>query len=254
MDTLTKPLRNFLEIPYDELEERNLEAKKKRMNRVDEKELKEFYLTYLKKEKRLKAVTIGFTDLEGRFHMLDYDKKFFIDNYNGLTFDGSSIRGFSRQAESDLRLKIDWGSFWWLPSDVFGPGKILMMGEVMDQAGIPYGMDIRGLLKKYTKELFEKKGYTVYTASEIEGFLLKGEDADKNFNERVGFEIVSKGGYYHSLPGDVLRIFIDKTAEAQRAKDGAEGGIPDRSVLPERDHWIHARGAEGGNEAGRESG
>jgi len=217
MDSLSTPLRNFLEIPYDELEERNLEAKRKRAERVDEKELQEYYLSYLKKEKRLKAVTIGFSDLEGRFHMLDYDKKFFVANYNGLTFDGSSIRGFSRQAESDLRLKIDWGSFWWLPSDVFGSGKILIMGEVMDRDGSPYGMDTRGLLKRYTKELAEKKGYTVYAASEVEGFLLKGEDAEKNFNERVGFEIVAKGGYYHSLPGDILRIFIDKTAEAQRA-------------------------------------
>jgi len=100
-------LRTFLEIPYDRLEEMNLEAKKKRKGRMPESELKSFYTDYLKKEKRIKAVTIGFSDLEGRFHMLDYDKKFFLHAYNNLTFDGSSIRGFSRQAESDLRL----GSF-----------------------------------------------------------------------------------------------------------------------------------------------
>jgi glutamine synthetase len=113
-----KPLRSFLEIPYDELEEMNLQAKNRRKEKTSEKELKEFYLNYLKKEKRLKAVTIGFSDLEGRFHMIDYDKKFFLSSYDNMTFDGSSIRGFSRQAESDLRLGIDWGAFWWLPSDV----------------------------------------------------------------------------------------------------------------------------------------
>jgi glutamine synthetase len=217
MDNNPKSLRNFLEIPYDELETLNLEAKRKRLARTPEAKLKEFYLTYLKKEKLLKAVTIGFSDLEGRFHMLDYDKKFFLSSYDNLTFDGSSIRGFSRQAESDLRLKIDWGAFWWLPSDVFGPGKVLIMGEVYDRDGKPYEMDTRGLLKSYTLKLFKERGYTVHAANEVEGFLLKGEDAEKVFNERVGFQVASYGGYYHSLPNDVLKMFIDRTAEAQRA-------------------------------------
>ncbi len=31
------------------------------------------------------------------------------------------------------------------------------------------------------------------------------------------FEYVNTGGYYHSLPGDLLRTFIDTTAEVQRA-------------------------------------
>ena len=211
------PLRNFLEIPYDQLEQMNLEAKKKRVSGVPENELKREYLLYLKKEKRLKAVTICFSYIEGRFHMLDYYKKFFLSSHDNLTFDGSSIRGFSRQAESDLRLKVDWGAFWWLPSDVFGPGKILMMGEIYDQDGKPYAMDTRGLLKEYVRKMKKEKGFTFHAANEVEGFLLKGEDAEKNFNEKLGFEIVSKGGYYHSLPNDILKIFIDRTAEAQRA-------------------------------------
>jgi glutamine synthetase len=228
MDILTKPLRNFLEIPYDELERLNLIAKKKRVSGTDEEELKKFYIAYLKNEKRIKAVTIGFSDIEGRFHMLDYDKEYFLSNFDNLTFDGSSIRGFSRQAESDLRLKIDWAFFWWLPSDVFGAGKVLIMGEVFDRDGKSYEMDIRGLLKTYVGSLRKEKGYTVYAANEIEGFLLKGEDAEKNYDERVGFEIAANGGYYHSLPNDVLRVFIDRTAEAERAmgfeneKDHAE--------------------------------
>lgn len=212
-----KPLKYFLEIPYDELEEMNLQAKKKRESGVSEKELREFYLSYLKKEKRLKAVTIGFSDLEGRFHMIDYDKKFFLDSYNNLTFDGSSIRGFSRQAESDLRLGIDWGAFWWLPSDVFGSGKVLMMGKINDQSGKPYQMDARGVLHSYLDLLNEKYQYKLYVGNEIEGFLVKGIDAEQVYNEKVGFELVSAGGYYHSLPKDVLREFIDRSAEAQRA-------------------------------------
>src|SRR3989344_1860109 len=118
------PLKNFLEIPYDVLEEMNLAAKDKAES-LTLKDLETEYSVFLKKEKRIKAVTICFTDLEGRLHMLDYDKKFLLDSLSNLTFDGSSIRGFSAQHESDLRLEIDWSSIRYLPADVFGPGKVI---------------------------------------------------------------------------------------------------------------------------------
>src|ERR1039457_1112575 len=101
---MTIALRDFLEIPYDELEALNLEAKEKRTNRTPADSLHEERLKYLTGEKRIKAVTVCFSDLEGRLHMLDYDKKFLIKSWDNLTFDGSSIRGFTAQRESDLRL------------------------------------------------------------------------------------------------------------------------------------------------------
>ena len=79
--------------------------------------------------------------------MLDYDKKFLLKSWDNLTFDGSSIRGFSAQHETDLRLGIDWAAFYWLPADVFGPGKVLVFGEVIDKDGTPYAGDMRGVLK-----------------------------------------------------------------------------------------------------------
>ena len=42
-------------------------------------------------------------------------------------------------------------------------------------------------------------------------------DAERHFNESGKFEYVNTGGYYHSLPGDDLRTFIDRAAEVQRA-------------------------------------
>src|SRR3982750_4599637 len=117
---MTTELRDFLEIPYDQLEELNLEAKAQRLARKSADELGEERLRYLSDEKRVKAVTVCFSDLEGRLHMLDYDKKFLLKSVDNLTFDGSSIRGFSQQQESDLRLSIDWPAFYWLPSDIFG--------------------------------------------------------------------------------------------------------------------------------------
>ena len=70
--------------------------------------------------------------------MLDYDKKFLVKSWDNLTFDGSSIRGFTAQRESDLRLHMDWSAFYWAPADVFGAGKVLVFGEVIDKDGTPY--------------------------------------------------------------------------------------------------------------------
>ncbi|MEZ5978581.1 MAG: glutamine synthetase family protein [Planctomycetota bacterium] len=215
--TSETPLRQFLEIPYDQLEEMNLHAKQQRLDRSDADQVRAERIAYLEQEKRIKAVTVCFTDLEGRLHMLDYDKKFLLKNYDNLTFDGSSIRGFSVQHESDLRLGVDWAAFYWLPSDVFGPGKVLVFGEVAERDGTPYMADMRGRLKAYLRDLYDEKGYTCYAANEIEGFLFKGQDAERTFRETGHFDYVSTGGYYHSLPNDPLRQFIDAAAEAQRA-------------------------------------
>jgi glutamine synthetase len=210
-------LQDFLSLPYAELEELNLAAKSQRLARTPKHQVQEERLKYLTDEKRIKAVTVLFSDLEGRLHMLDYDKKFLVKNSDNLTFDGSSIRGFTAQRESDLRLHMDWSAFYWAPSDIFGPGKVLVFGEVIDKDGTPYSADIRGVLKGYAEELHKKSGYTLNAANEIEGFIFQGPDAERRYHETCKFEYVNTGGYYHSLPGDPLRLFIDKTAEVQRA-------------------------------------
>ncbi len=104
-------LRDFLTLSYEELEQLNLEAKEQRQNRVAAHKIQDDRLKYLTDERRIKAVTVLFSDLEGRLHMLDYDKKFLIKSWDNLTFDGSSIRGFTAQRESDLRLAMDWAHF-----------------------------------------------------------------------------------------------------------------------------------------------
>src|ERR1700760_1854145 len=210
-------LRDFLEIPYDQLEEMNLEAKEERLARRPVDVVREQRMRYLHDEKGIKAVTVCFTDLEGRLHMLDYDKKFLLKSADNLTFDGSSIRGFTPQRESDLRLKLDWGAFYWGPADIFGPGKVLVFGDVLDRDGSPFSADIRGVLKKLSTDQYEQNGYTLNAANEIEGFVFAGVDAEQTYHQTGKFEYVNTGGYYHSLPGDPLRTFIDTVAEVQRA-------------------------------------
>jgi glutamine synthetase len=215
MDDAIK-LRNFLEIPYDELEEKNLESKEKRAAIASAK-LEAEHRAYLEKEKHIKTVMLCFSDIEGRFHMLDYDKKFLLQASDNLTFDGSSIRGFTAQKESDLRLEVDWGSLMWLPSDLFGSGKVVMFTNVLRRDKKQYESDFRGLLQGYAEDLKKKEDIIAYAAPELEGFLFDGINAEQEYDEKVGFKAVSKGGYFHSLPMDKLRQFINSCADAQRA-------------------------------------
>src|SRR3569833_2934937 len=154
-------LTDFLSLSYGELEELNLKAKEQRVGRVDPGKVQEERIKYLTDEKRIKAVTVLFSDLEGRLHMLDYDKKFLLKSFDNLTFDGSSIRGFTAQRESDLRLYIDWSAFYWAPADIFGPGKVLVFGEVFSKEGKHYEADVRGVRKTFTDEMHKKEGYTL---------------------------------------------------------------------------------------------
>ena len=149
--------------------------------------------------------------------MLDYDKTFFLGSYENLTFDGSSIRGFSDLGESDLRLRAEWGSMRLVPADVFGSGKVIMFADVLDKEFKPYHTDFRAQLKAYVEDLLKKKHMTANLAAEVEGFLVAGKDAEQKYSQESPFELISSGGYYHSLPLDGLKLFIDRSAEVQRA-------------------------------------
>ncbi len=73
------------------------------------------------------------------------------------------------------------------------------------------------MLKKFAGDLNKKEGLTLNAANEIEGFLFQGRDAERMYSTTGKFDYVNAGGYYHSLPGDPLRTFIDRVAEVQRA-------------------------------------
>src|SRR3989338_7910433 len=121
----------------------NLKADERRES-TDSAQLEEEYRLYLQKEKRIKAVTLCFSDIEGKLHMMDYDKKFLLNSSSNLTFDGSSIKGFTPQHESDLRLDVDWASIRWMPADIFGPGKVIFFASVMNRDRSAYISDFRG--------------------------------------------------------------------------------------------------------------
>ncbi len=148
---MSTELQDFLHLSYSELEELNLHAKEQRTKRVPMGKIQEERLKYLTDEKRIKAVTLLFSDLEGRLHMLDYDKKFLVKSWDNMTFDGSSIRGFTAQRESDLRLGIDWSAFYWAPCGHFRRGQGNGLRRSDRQGRRPYPADMRAMLKAYAQ-------------------------------------------------------------------------------------------------------
>lgn len=209
-------LPHLLDLSYVELEKRNLEMKRRRLSGITSDEVRDEMLDYLKNEGGIKAVMVCFSDLEGKMHTLDYDKNFMVSSEDNLTFDGSSVRGFSELGDSDLRLKADWTTFKWLPTDLFGPGKVLVFANVCNGDGSLYASDFRANLASLSEEL-RAKGMVVNVAPEVEGFIFKGEFAEQMFDEKKGFELATMSGYFNSLPQDTLRLFIDKFAEVKRA-------------------------------------
>ena len=111
-------------------------------------------------------------------------------------------------------------AFYWAPSDIFDLGKVLIFGEVIDKDGSPYTADIRGASEEAlpTACTKQKRLYAGNAANEIEGFLFNGPGCRAPIITRpASSNNVNTGGYYHSLPGDPLRHFIDTVAEVQRS-------------------------------------
>ena len=107
--------------------------------------------------------------------MLDYDKKFLLKSADNLTFDGSSIRGFSQQAESDLRLAIDWPAFYWLPVRRLrsGQGAGVRRGAASATAR-PTRPTCASRLKAFCEQLFEKDGTVAQRRQRDRGLPLQG--------------------------------------------------------------------------------
>jgi len=153
----------------EDLKKINLDLKRERSAYASTMECQQ-YTTEVLKLSMFKAVTVCFSDIEGRLHMLDYDKDFLLKSHDNLTFDGSSIRGFTAQNESDLKIKLDWGAAYVLPFEIFGDGKLFIFGEILDKHVHSYSADIRSVLRIYLEELrHQQQQKIVNVAAEIEG-------------------------------------------------------------------------------------
>jgi glutamine synthetase len=117
----------------------------------------------------------------------------------GIYFDGSSIEGFVRIQESDMRLVPDPSTFAILPwrnSEEHASGR-LICDVINTSTGEPFEGDPRYVLKQ-ALERAEELGYTVNAAPEPEFFLFE-EDEDG----RATTKTADAGGYFDVAPKDL---------------------------------------------------
>jgi len=135
-------------------------------------------------EKNLRFVSLQFTDIVGHvksvqvpMHQLEEAVE------HGKWFDGSSIEGFARIAESDMFLVPDLTTFSPIPWEpgIDADGRQLATGsarvicDVFTPNGDPFPGDPRHVLRRQLEKA-AKLGFTLNTGPELEFFLLRMGD------------------------------------------------------------------------------
>ncbi|QPV64640.1 type I glutamate--ammonia ligase [Halosimplex litoreum] len=152
--------------------------------------------------KNVDFLRLQFTDILGTVKNVsvpaDQAEKAFTE---GIYFDGSSINGFVRIQESDMRLDPDPSTFAVLPwrnTEESAAGRLIC--DVIDtSSGQPFSGDPRGVLKRAI-ERAEDMGYTVNAAPEPEFFLFE-EDEEGRATTKTN----DAGGYFDLAPKDLAQ-------------------------------------------------
>ena len=148
-------------------------------------------------EEDIEFLRLQFTDILGTVKNVsvpaDQAEKAFTE---GIYFDGSSIEGFVRIQESDMRLKPDPSTYAVLPWRD-GRSARLICDVIDTSTGEPFEGDPRRVLKN-ALDRAEEHGFTVNAAPEPEFFLFE-EDEDG----RATTNTADAGGYFDMAPKDL---------------------------------------------------
>ena len=125
-------------------------------------------------EDKVNFVSLQFTDVMGTVKSVDMP----IHNLegaleDGVWFDGSSVEGFARIQESDMRLVLDPDTYAALPWSPEDRRRARIFCDIYMPDGEPFEGDPRGTLKRMLAKLAER-GWTYNIGPEPEFFLFKG--------------------------------------------------------------------------------
>ena len=125
------------------------------------------------KEDNVKFVSLQFTDVTGAVKSVDIPAQRIgpaLDD--GIWFDGSSVEGFARIQESDMRLVIDPSTYAVMPWTPLENRRGRVFCDIYMPDGSPFPGDPRGTLKRALGVL-EQRGWTYNVGPEPEFFLFK---------------------------------------------------------------------------------
>ena len=139
----------------------------------------------------IKFINLQFTDIIGMVKSVTIPVSQFDDCVeHGKWFDGSSIEGFARIAESDMLLVPDLETFRVIPWERGENAGARIICWVREPNGSEFPGDPRAALKRVVEEA-KALGYDFMTGPELEFFLFKLSDLEKT-------EVLphDKGGYF----------------------------------------------------------
>lgn len=108
----------------------------------------------------------------------------------GKFFDGSSIAGFARGDESDMRAMPDVNTFQVLPWRPKENAVARMFCDIVDANGTPFAGDPRQCLKRNLKKASDL-GFTFYVGPEIEFFYFQNSESTKTLDQGGYFDLTS---------------------------------------------------------------
>ncbi len=152
------------------------------------------YVLRTVEERGVRFVRLWFTDVLGTLKSVEItpaELEVALDE--GMTFDGSTIEGYSRIQESDMLAKPDPNTFELLPTDDPDAAVARMFCDVCLFSGEPFDGDPRAVLKR-NLERAREKGFTFFVGPEMEFFY---------FRTGGGVEPLDGAGYFDLTAHDL---------------------------------------------------
>ena len=149
------------------------------------------YVLRTVEERGVRLIRLWFTDVLGQLKSVAISPAELESAFEeGLQFDGSAIDGFSRIQESDVLAVPDANSFELLPwADAEEPtGRIFC--DIRNLDGNPFDGDPRQVLRRNLTAARER-GYTFFTAPEIEFFYFSSADDPQPLDNAGYFDLTT---------------------------------------------------------------
>ncbi|MFN2274496.1 MAG: glutamine synthetase beta-grasp domain-containing protein, partial [Anaerolineales bacterium] len=125
------------------------------------------------KKDDVKFISLQFTDVTGSVKSVDIPVGRLAEALeDGVWFDGSSVEGFARIQESDMRLLPDAETYAVLPWSQPERRRARIFCDIYTPDGTPFPGDPRGALKRVLARL-DERGWTFNVGPEPEFFLFK---------------------------------------------------------------------------------
>ncbi|MFZ5911439.1 MAG: type I glutamate--ammonia ligase [Chloroflexota bacterium] len=151
------------------------------------------------KEDGIKFISLQFSDVTGAVKSVDMPIKGLEEALaEGVWFDGSSVEGFARIQESDMRLVLDPDTYTMLPWAAEERKRGRVFCDIYTPDGDPFEGDPRGILKRLRAKIAER-GWTLNVGPEPEFFLFKRGEGNGEGVHPVPHDV---GGYFDFSPSD----------------------------------------------------